>query len=220
MTFQIGLIGTNGILLASDRRQIYSISSTEQNPYAPNQPGEVSKFLWSANCDLICGFAGSPTSRDVARGLAESTSLGSLPNLPLESEVERISNERSQPMGPRDEIMIVRRSDISRIKLLSRWPHVTRLTDITEWITTGDNSGPARFFLHHFYEKRSIAELKRIALLTLTYASLENPSGIGGYEMWAVTSDGIELCPFEQFLAQADKARGEIESVVRKVIFS
>jgi hypothetical protein len=219
VTYQVGMVGCDGILFASDTRQIYVITPTEQNPYPPFQPSEVSKFLLSADRSLICAFAGSPLSREFAKRIVAATGSHSSSALDLERDFLDISAAIGPPMGSRDEIMVARASDPSRILLLSRWVQRNSATDQTRWITTGDNSGPCRFFLHHFYEKRPIAELQRLAALTLAYASMENPTGIGGIEMWTVTEDGIKQIDHATAAREAEQARLEIELSIRSGLY-
>jgi hypothetical protein len=219
VTYQVGLVGSDGIILASDTRQMYVVGATENNPYAPHQPSEVSKFLRSEDGCVIATFAGSPTSKEVAGQIVAAVEKHSLAPLDFERAVCDISDKIRPPLGSRDEIMIVRLADPPKILLLSRWPHVNRTTEQTTWITTGDNSGPSRFFAHHFYRKRPIAELRILAALILKYASLENPTGIGGAEMWEATADGIKQIDASAAVEDAEKFRLQIESAILAGIY-
>ena len=59
MTFQVALIGSDGLIVGSDRRQVYSTPGTFEN-HGALQPGEICKFSKGPNEEIICAFAGGP----------------------------------------------------------------------------------------------------------------------------------------------------------------
>jgi len=96
VTFQVALVGTDGILLGSDRLALY---------YTPLPTGgqatqrtETTKFRKSDDRSVICFFAGSGFAGDLAQTIAAPFKGNSL--LEWETPLRNIASSFRQPPMP------------------------------------------------------------------------------------------------------------------------
>src|SRR5579863_9029294 len=69
VTFQIALVGIDGLVVGSDRRSLHFSSPDEPSSEGAIQPDEVCKFIKSTDEDVICAHAGGPFSEVWARAI-------------------------------------------------------------------------------------------------------------------------------------------------------
>jgi hypothetical protein len=197
MTFQIGLVCKEGLVVASDSQVTY-VTPPMPNVGSSQQHTKESKFIFSPNRKIACTCAGGPQAEPTARAIAMASE-----SLTVSSEVEwrtglgRAADSVQRGTAGRhllDE-MIVFRGDCS-----SAFWFVGKFTDNPanirkiETSTCAGDSVPARFLQEHFYSYEwTLEEAKRFALLILAFAHEENPSSIDDpFEVVTVTSAGIE----------------------------
>jgi hypothetical protein len=196
MTFQVTLIGSDGVIVGSDRKQIH------YTPSAPGalgalQPDLITKFSRSKNDDVVCAYAGESSARSIADAIV------SLPECSMKvTDFEwriaiKKAGESVQERGPQDEVIVIRKDTLKRAYLANSY---SAPTEVCSCISTGNHGYPARFLLCHFYEKLPIAELRKLALLTLHCASIESEGRIGGgFDLMLWKEGGIpDFQPIEE----------------------
>jgi hypothetical protein len=182
VTFQIVLIGSDGLVVASDRMESYA---------TPGQLGEspawqrakTTKYFKSEDASVICFSAGGPLTRDIGRAIASRcrTTSG---ELAWEESLKSVADEvvRLGQLAPPDEIIVVRNDVLDTAWLVVKHENsLSTVGKVSEWRCTGDNSA-ARFLPWHLWTKAPVRELKWLAVLALSYASKENPSGVSGWQ--------------------------------------
>jgi hypothetical protein len=176
MTFQVALIGSDGVIVGSDRKQIHYTPSTP-GALGALQPDLITKFSRSENDDVVCAFAGEGSARSMADAIV------GLPECSMEvtgfewRAALRRATQSIQERGRQDEVIVIRKDDLHRAYLASC---SASPTEICSFIAAGNKAYPARFLIHHFYEKRPVAELRKLALMTLHCAAIESEGRIGG----------------------------------------
>jgi hypothetical protein len=180
MTFQVALVGSDGLVVASDRMKTHISLVTEDSPDV--QDDETDKFFKSDS--LVCFYAGTDTARDAALAIAQNCQ-------PKESQqmLEWFTSVRDAaikgiglpPVALNDQIFVVRRDFADTLWLVSRGSGAAHApSPITRYRWTGGNC-PARFLPCHLWnENLTISQLKVLAVLTLAYAVEEPSSGIAG----------------------------------------
>jgi|HubBroStandDraft_1064217.scaffolds.fasta_scaffold124980_2 hypothetical protein len=178
MTFQVAAIGTDGIVLGSDRRQnIYS--ERDADGFDALIPGVSEKLIYSASREFVVGFAGGPTVEPLARALAEQP-RGALIGASLFPTVQRLHHEIPFYGQTRDTILLADCYAPNTVSMITRTgATLAPVTPITQWITTGSNSVPARFLMQHFWRKVPVDALVPLVLLTLHCACKEGEGSIG-----------------------------------------
>lgn len=190
MTFQLALIGSDGLIVASDRRMQYRSKPEGKIDAGLFQPVAGSKFTQSPNGDVICASAGSAIATQIAIDIAMKCD----PSLHSDSTswrytVNLVAEETLATSSPHLEEIIVVRKDMPECVLLVSAQTCASTTVISEFICTGFST-PARFLPRHLWKRSSVASLKSLAILTLGYAEKENPSGIGdGFEIMILHAD-------------------------------
>jgi hypothetical protein len=178
MTFQVAAIGTDGIVLGSDRRQnIYSERDTDG--FDALIPGESEKFIYSASREFVVGFAGGPTVESLALALAEQP-REALIGASLFPTAQRLHHEIPFYGQTRDTILLADCCAPNTVSMISRTgATLAPVTPVTRWITTGSNSVPARFLMQHFWRRVPVDALVPLVLLTLYCACKEGEGSIG-----------------------------------------
>jgi hypothetical protein len=221
MTFQVALVGTDGVLIASDRRSVYFSNESDDDPCASSQPSEVCKIVASGSEDVVCAFAGSPYSSSIAKAIVDSAEfLNARTDGAREVVIKSILRQMGKGPHQRDEIIIARKTDLGRIVVLSRkgFSEPT-FTECTTQICMGNNMIPARFIPRHFWRKRPIAELEPLALLTLSCAAWEEKSMIGGgFDFLFITADGFRPCHYDEDDPRIEQARKSFEKAAQPTI--
>jgi len=176
VTFQVALVGQNGIVVASDRRVTYVTPDGVGAGHA--QLTSAPKYLISADESIVCFAAGSPRATNSARAL-----LDEVPAFESETHwqtnlASRVNTVQGQS-NDFDEVMVVRRDTMDRVWLITKMRNLSAsVTPIQTRICTGTPVS-SRFIASHFYKPGlSLAELQGIAALTLACASREHPSSI------------------------------------------
>src|SRR5258708_8658755 len=184
VTFQVVLIGSDGLVVASERMDNYG---------TPCSPGEgtawqrsrTKKYFESEDGSVICFSAGGPSVRDIARSIALKCRTvdcegKQLSLLQWEDSLKNVADEvvRLGRLALPDEIIIVRRDVRDAAWLVVKHEEsLTTVSQVSEWRCTGDNSA-ARFLPWHLWISTSVRELKCLAVLAIGYAHQENPSAV------------------------------------------
>lgn len=184
VTFQIAMVGCDGIVIGSDRKAVYA-----PGPGAPLFPQVTSqeKYFASESGSIVCFASGSAIAIDLARQI----SVDYDPALRLRGESESawkkaisgvVAGSPNLPPGHQlDEEILVARKDVADafwFVLRRPFPPLTILK-IQGHLCTGAKT-VARFLPRHLWSPElTILQLKRLAVLTLSYAAQEEPSFVG-----------------------------------------
>lgn len=186
MTFQVALIGCDGLIIASDRMMVdrrwgpraFAVHQAELN-----QRMRGTKTILSDHNDVVCAFAGGPAAESMARAIASDCRPEGLSLLQWQNCVEdAVKSIRGSGYHVLDEILVARTDDWHYLlRVLVQNTEAPSFLTVEEYVCTGDILGSARFLIDHFWRKdMNVSQLKKLALLAIAYASKENPSGIGG----------------------------------------
>jgi hypothetical protein len=184
VTFQLGLVGCDGLVIASDRLARYDPLN---DPVRKSLVKIVtmSKYFVNRDQSLICFAAGGATAIDLGRQIIEDSNLATLKNptdQEWESAVNRVGGATSPtPLSvPADEILIARRGVFDAFWLVLRRPgSISKTLKIDSCLCTGQST-VAQFLPRHLWNKDlSVSVLKKLAILTLSYAANEEPSYVG-----------------------------------------
>ena len=192
VTFQVALIGTGGLVIGSDTRLTYM---TPGNPPSFQLLDGPSKFCASDDSSVICAYAGGPASKSIALEIACRCSAGNVGSeLQWEKALGNAAKSVDRPPVTRimDEVLVVRKDNAGVVWLVTvvggTEPNIQK---VIGHICTGDNSA-ARFIPRNLWaESLGMRDLETLALLTLSYATRDNPSGVGGdFEILSLRADG------------------------------
>lgn len=179
MTFQIGMIGSDGLLVASDRRQLYHQSAAPGIP-ASEQPTTKFKFSRSPDESVICAFAGSPFAESLADLIALNTKPREYKNhASWREHVLDVAANARQASNTADEVFVIRPSVLDNMLVVTR-QGIRPATGawLKDRVCIGMDT-PSRFLPHHLWKRCSVAELRPVALLAVAFASIEYPQYVG-----------------------------------------
>jgi hypothetical protein len=126
--------------------------------------------------------------------------------------------ESRQERGRQDEVIVIRKDDLHRAYLASSYSAAP--TEVSSRIATGNQAYPARFLLHHFYEKRPVAELINLALLTLHCAAIESEGRIGGgFDLMMLNASGMRWRQYREDDAAVLEAWESFEQSAETAIY-
>jgi hypothetical protein len=178
VTFQIALIGQDGLVVASDRLGVHATPSETGGPIFSQASSQI-KYCISDDQSVFCFWAGGAMSPVVARQIALSCK-------PQHSELQWFNLIQTVAQGiplpyqhPVDQIIVVRADTPNAVFIVTRRMDTVSSMKMRDTICTGVST-VAQFFPRHLWHSgMPISELKTLALLTLSYATEENPSSVG-----------------------------------------
>jgi len=188
VTFQVALIGSDGLVVGSDRKALHLTGVAGENPIF--QRTEQVKFKKHKSGSVVCFYAGGSDSAkqasDISRAIAEEGADS------WEAAAEKAAGRTHRVMGKDflNEILILRNDAPDVIWLLKSNPPDAALCEVTTHFCTGAYSD-ARFLVSRLWRPGlPVASLKKLALLALAYAAKDNSGNIGGsFDIMTMTSD-------------------------------
>jgi hypothetical protein len=210
MTLQVGMLGTNGVVLAGDMR-------VSRNPlagvHAPRQTYQGPKIQISDNGRIAVSCARDmQAGKDVARAIFDNMTHGDHPS--CEREIKDIGSAAAQG---RNVECIVTFAD--PLPCLYIFQYINDGNDvecqrIISCISAGDTRNPAVFWGSKYYEmfdNLPISQLKHLAACMVVSAGDLNSAVIGGLDVvFCTTSEGCKPL--------SDDAVRELESSARDKI--
>jgi hypothetical protein len=190
MTFQVALIGCDGLVVGSDRRVLFRSPSPDLVGPRPaawqSLPG--TKFIKSEDDTLVCACAGGPQSRSIATAfIAEWEQCRTARQIEWENRL-RTTAEAVLGNSVGDEIIVVRKDQPARVLIVTRNNRDVGIQPIESTICTGTALN-ARFLSAFLWQPTTaVSGLRRLALLSLGCAAKERPGEVG---------DGFDLMTLE-----------------------
>jgi hypothetical protein len=183
VTLQVALVGIDGIVIASDRLLVEQRTLLRRGTYYADrhsQQAPGTKIVFGDH--VACTFAGGPNAERIARAIQQQGDPQGASDASWRTQVERISEAvPGADSSVIDEVIVLRLDDRSAFKLMRQGGLNPSITPITAHLLAGDVVRQANFLPTHLWRKdMSTEELSVLALLTVAYATAENPSGIGG----------------------------------------
>jgi hypothetical protein len=217
MTFQVVLIGSDGLIIGSDKKQIHYTPGTP-GALGALQPDLITKFSQSKNDEVVCAFAGQGGSRLMADAIVSLPECSmAVTNFEWRIAIRKAA-EGVQGRVSQDEVIVARKDNLQRAYLVASYS--ASPTEICSCIATGNQGYPARFLLQHFYEKRPIAELRKLALLTLYCAAIESEGRIGGgFDLLMLDASGMRWRQYREDDAAVLEAWESFEQSAKTAIY-
>ena len=198
MTFQVGLVGTDGIVLASDTK------------YRVNDP--VTQFRSTDDAKKInimddgrfayCLAGGNWANLVMERFLRPITEIDSIrERLDLSCKAVFQQSTKDQQDDPfwRGSILLIERERPSSALWHVDYKYPPEPRRILTKKSQGDTGNPAQFFLErYFQEGRTTQELLFLAAVCVLMAHELNPGGIDGLEILVSGQAGFEMIPQDQ----------------------
>jgi hypothetical protein len=179
VTFQIALIGHEGLVVGSDRR-VNDIVARIAGEKPVITYREQKKFRKNKRGDVTCFFAGAADCQKQAREIL-SVCDPETDEVEWEQSIEAaVSKTHRFHSDIFNEFLVIRQNVSDAVWLVvSDCQTEHRVTKIEDQKCTGTNA-PAQFLALHLWQPAlGIPELKKLAMLTLAYAARENPGSVG-----------------------------------------
>lgn len=225
MTLQVALVGTDGIVLASDK--LTAVSGSD----VPRHSHLTSKLLFDRDQRLAIAHAGHQISETVARSVLSDPALVKerLSESRLESFASEVCNQDElKPYGWRGELIIVSRDDLAHIIHLDMraWSTGTaipgmsvRCRSVENKILAGDSLNSAVFFVENYYRREPSARLVFLAAHVILSGGRLNSTGIEGLEIIRCTSQGFERLPDSEVTRLTERS-DLVETKIREDLFT
>jgi hypothetical protein len=182
VTFQIALIGSDGLVVGSDR-MVSEMKAYPNDEKFMLDRSQQSKFVKNKGESVVCFCAGGADSQNQARDIARDCHPRGDSDLEWDTQLEQAAKKtrRVIRMDVFNEIIVVRKEIPDAVWLVkSDCQTQTFVSKITDRKCTGSNVVAQFLSTHLWNATRSIPDLKKLALLGLAYAARENPTSIGG----------------------------------------
>jgi hypothetical protein len=191
MTMQIAMIGTDGIVLASDRKWGGDTGGSRETHHAPKI-----KFSEQRGIAVMCSE--SEISLNIATNILNEfkESDHELPCLALErialSAMQGFNTARIFPQ-PQSHCLIALKGKSFRLYSLKVGPEGQNCTEIFDKRRAGDPGNPAMFFAQAYYAPRQIKKLAFLGAHIVLTAAQFNSDGIGGLEILLCDKRGFRM---------------------------
>lgn len=195
MTFQIGLVGADGVLLASDL--LYASRDEITGVWTTFKAGKI-EITPDGKLAYCC--AGGAWSDSVIKAFLGTKIHPIRDNLILSGQLtwQHAGKERENPFW-KGSILLVERGEgaITLWHMNSNLPvNALRILDKK---TQGDDGNVAQFFLERYFKGgQNIKQLVPLAAFSVLMANKINPSGIDGLEMLLCTTSGFSVVGAEE----------------------
>jgi hypothetical protein len=184
VTFQIVFVGSDGILVGSDRKT-YAQPPGIRGARQFIQFEQQSKI--TRNERVLCACSGNQEASRIAREIVDTLDPD-LSEIQWKRELDRVSRIQMEGYA---QIVVVRKGWLDHAIWVVAGPqgHTSQIKDKR---CIGANTS-ACFLTENFWPGRQpIQQLIPLALVVLDYARTEFPTEVGGgFELFRVTSDGI-----------------------------
>jgi hypothetical protein len=220
MTFQVGLVGTDGIVLASDTL-IQDIEGSGRSI------STTSKF--DLGTGLLCCYAGDNTARLASQQCARDKRwerIHSMDELTIKDTLIEIGNSSATNMENRNGGILPNDSRVVLAAISDRLWRLdvgTKNTSAVRFVQdrsiSGDIANTCRHFMNRYANDcylRPIKELVRLAVYCVLASGEENPHGISGLEVFIVPTGKdpvglghIQRKELQEWFAQTSKLIGE-----------
>ena len=189
MTFQVALVGDDGMVVASDRKIAYQTRERSGLPW-DRQTSPDAKFVRKDDDSIVCFFAGGPQAFSIANAVicqadATTASVSEWHSQLLKAAHSVIAKSTG------DEVIVVR-PFAGDVVLINRFASDASILPIPDRRCTGVIA-KCRFLTELFWSKTDVAALRRLALILLHFASIERPESVGdGYDLLIVKNGKVE----------------------------
>jgi hypothetical protein len=189
MTLQVALVGTDGIVLATDLK----LSRVYGNQY---ETSLTDKFRVNHERGLAVMWSGDFfPSRDLAMKALEMTDEQlEFPDHLLEETARQVFTEARRTIGlpmVDGEVILVSTKDLATIHHITVKGESFSDVRIFDKAISGHHANSACSYVQLFYEKRPVPELIPLVAHTILSAGRINPAGIGGLKILCCEATGI-----------------------------
>ena len=224
VTLQVAMVGTDGIVLASDKKTVRSGNDVVRESF------RTTKILVDSAQGIAIAHSGNEFSEAVAKQILYDSSpvnekLFAAKLQSFASEVWK--QDPWQSVDRHGELIIVSKDHLRRILHVSLGPLVigdrilgaeARPTWIEDKVRAGDRSNPAIFFSECYYDKKPIADLVFLAAHAVLSGRRFNPL-IDGLEVVKCTSEGFEQLS-EASVSELKRRSDELDARIRSEILT
>jgi hypothetical protein len=177
MTFQVVLIGADGVVLGSDRlfaeRGLRGALGIGKN---------FSKKIYiSDDKSVVCAFAGGPNSEVIARRITTECKPSGLSDMQWRNRIE----EAAAPITEYeehivDEVIVIRADNNSVLKVIRQRNETPNFSPVSQFICSGVGADAPLIPKLLWRPDLSVNQLKNLALVAVEYAHKEFPNLVGG----------------------------------------
>jgi hypothetical protein len=213
MTFQVALVGTDGLIVASDRKVGYKTREGSSALW-DIQTGQDNKFACSGS--VVCFFAGGPQAKTVSTEV-----LRSCPPDQNQSDWEASLQRAADSVlagSTGDEVLVVRLR-VGDIFLINRVGKEASVSPVSTWRCTGVIA-KCRFLAQNFWRMAPVTELRALALMLLHHAASERSEAVGeGFDFMTIHNGQVEWEHFAAKDPEIESLRLAFSNAVESVLF-
>jgi hypothetical protein len=190
MTLQVALVGTDGIVLASDMK-VSDITSGVLRTFVS------SKIQFSPNRKLVVACARDDSSLVAGKRIVRELESQNPGRLCVKMETigeEVIANKTST--GKDGEVIAISLADLSQVFHLRITSTFQRCMPVFDKAVAGHDTNSSIFFAQRYYQRRPVNELIVLAAHVVQFGAKLNSSGIEGLEIIVCQPSGFhQLSP-------------------------
>ena len=217
MTMQVGMVGIDGIVLASDKVWILARTRVTQT---------VTKLKYDSERGIGVRCAEADLSLNIASRIVECLPDGNheSPCLLLEQYAKEIMSGFDTPTFRRfgrplqSQCLVALNKPLGLFSLKAGLEGV-KCQKIDDKTRVGDMENSALFFLESYYSSRPVKQLAFLAAHIVLEAARRNPAGVGGLEVLICEDGGVRMLDAER-IAEIKQRSDALHAKVEQKLFS
>lgn len=225
MTMQVGMLGTDGIVLAGDRLNHFTHS---QDGHFTSEDGDftdvmtddlIPKIITSET--LAIAWSGLDLAKEVAMRIIENPAALASPDRnvrirAIAREVYEASDAGSSPGRKDSELVIASTLDLKHLYSLTMRPGQSDLSERNR-VMAGHKANSAAFFLQRYYRRTCVSNLKLLAAHIILSAIQVSRGYLEGLEIVTCTAEGIKSLPTDE-IANLTASSEAIDQAAEKAL--
>lgn len=215
MTFQVGMLGSDGIVLAGDT--LWSVSPFLSGYLVRNTYGS-GKIRVSDNKRIAIACAGHMgTANAVADALIAA--LENQKSEYLEGTIRNIGSDAIAKVPAADCQCIIALSDpIPQLYFFQYCRQVAEGLRIISYVHAGDNLNSAIFWTQQYYALLPVSQLTQLGALAVVAANERGSGGVEGLEIVVCDTSGVHRLSDNEARDMESAARLQIKSIGERIL--
>jgi 20S proteasome alpha/beta subunit len=205
VTFQVGIVGSDGVVLASDLCHIYPGNC------ADSRTAMKSKIMISKDQRIACCASGDDTAAYAAQLCAGSRDDLEIRQFLMDCSEAAIKRDAAGTSNHGAVLAVDRSPNGAKLyQLILRDPVLIPYEISYGAVYQGDQGNPAAFFLERYVPKMRNVPLEQLILVAahaVVTAGSINPWGVRGLEIVICTKDGFQLLADQELSKLVDQSR-------------
>jgi hypothetical protein len=222
MTLQVALVGTDGIVLGSDRKENFTPPSPTLSDSVTTSSQGCKIFRDDSRGVMAC-WSGQNPAKEVARQVVKMPDADIQKPQAWVALANEVFDRESRKLGmdyAESEVILVTKNDLTTIHRI-KVDRESLWVPVLDKAIAGHTANAAVYFTERFYpkdKKLPMADLIPLVAHTILDAGRANPYGIEGLEIVCCSREGL-LSVTDNEISRLTEFSSRVESEIKRLLF-